>query len=325
MSKVRWDYIFGTVTITAIIGGTIYVIYKSKQADKLEEEAMTVEEAKELVKQHKKETQFDEGEETVIFESPIEEVPNSDSLYVGEEPRKRPSSTEVDDIEYDPGMEEFYNEEETDDPQYDKHERPTENYTVEPLNDFMYFEDGVDAKEDKTLRFDKNSIDAKHQFIRMELAEWESPTDDSYRILLQLMEVPFIPTNDGDEMLRTQIIDYKVQFFGFGSKWNREVSFGDVMLHYARLAEFNCGESVVYWIEYFLQFNDFYWDTTSQRMDMLVMRLNSHTYFNEERQTFGLFGLTRESMDSAIAQANRNLDRSVSYEIEFQEFLKSCL
>lgn len=319
MSKVRWDYIFGTVTITAIIGGTIYVVYKAKQADKLEEEAMTVEEAKELVKKHKKETQFDEGEETVIFESPIEEVPNS--------PIPRTPVETDGGFEMDEGMEHLFGDEideHNDDPQYDKHERPTENYTVEPLNDFMYFEDGVDAKEDKTLRFDKNSIDAKHQFIRMELAEWE-PTDDSYRILLQLMEVPFIPTNDGDEMLRTQIIDYKVQFFGFGSKWNREVSFGDVMMHYARLAEFNCGESVVYWIEYFLQFNDFYWDTTSQRMDMLVMRLNSHTYFNEERQTFGLFGLTRESMDSAIAQANRNLDRSVSYEIEFQEFLKSCL
>lgn len=313
MSKVKWNYVFGAVTITAIIGGTVYVIIKSKQAEKLQENEITLAEAKDIVANKKK---FEKGEETVIFHAPIEEVV---------EDKRHIQAVKVSDMEYDEGIEEL--EALGDDPLYDKYERVDENTpgpTVEPLKDFMYEEEGVNPKEDTTLRFDKNSDEARHQFIRMELADWEFH-HPVYRMLIQLMEIPFIPTNDGDEMLRTKIIDYKVQFFGFGSRWVREVSFADIILHYARNAAFNCGETVAYWTEYFFDFNEFTWDSTSAQMDMLTLRLNSHSYFNEERHTFGLFGLTRESMDQAIKIANMNLDRSVTYDIEFQEFLKSCL
>lgn len=325
MTKSKLNYILGTVTITAIIGGTVYVIYKAKQAEKLEEDSITLEEAREIVAKQRK---FDKGEETVRFQQDIEEVNESKPRHVVG-PQKPKAVKYDEDMELDEGLEDLEDIYEVDgDPLYDKYERVDENTpgpTVTPLNDFMYYEDGIDnPKEDKTLRFPNSSDEARHQFIRMELADWE-PTHPVYRILIQLMEIPFIPTNDGDETLRTQIIDYKVQFFGWGSKWNREVSFADVILHYARSAEFNCEETVQYWVEYFLDFNEFEWDSTTHEMDKLVGRLNTHSYFNEERQTFGLFGITREHMDQAISIAQMNLDRSVTYEIEFQEFLKSCL
>ena len=197
-------------------------------------------------------------------------------------------------------------------------------YTIEPLKDFFYIEDGIDPKEDKTLRFEPSSDAAKHQFIRMELAEWE-PSDDVYRIMLQLFEFPFIPRNPGDEMLRTRIVDYKVQFFGFGSKWSKEISFADVLFYYGRQAEFNCGETVREWVDTFCLNMGMEWNSTSEEMDLVINRLNSHSYFNDQRQTFGLFGLTREQMDSAIKTSNRNFDKSVTYDVEFNEFLMGCM
>lgn len=320
----KWRYIFGTTTIVLIVGGTIYAIKKSKDAEKEAEQAISLEEARDIVESRKEEK---EDSEEIHFTRKIEIVEESDDLigqpYVSKIQGLKPSEIYYDeelDVEY-----EISNDDE--DPLNDKYEYLTEatpGPTIEPLIDFSYIEDGIDPKEDKTLRFEPSSIEAKNQFIRMELADWE-PNHDVYQIMLQLFDFAFIPTNDGDEIMRTQIIDYKSRFFGLGSKWNREVSYADVVLHYARSAEFDCGETVQYWVEYFLDFNEFTWGTTSQQVDTLLMRLNSHSYFNQERQTFGLFGLTRESMDQAIRIANGNIDRSVTYDIEFNEFLKSCL
>jgi hypothetical protein len=343
----KWRYILGTTTMLVIVGGTIYAIKKSKDLEKSEEESISLAEARALVKERggKTEvtaefTQVTEGVDTGIDEShriigssgvkpPLSEV-------VKEVEKARIiKATAVSDMDSDENEEDLLDE---DDPLHDAYPELTEDSdnlpisdwegedipSVEPLTDFYYYEEGINPKEDKTLRYDPNSIDAKHQFIRMELADWQ-PDNDVYRILLQLFEFTFVPRNRGDEILRTQIMDYKVQFFGYNSKWNKEISFADVILHYARAAEFNCGESIPYWVEYFLEFNEIEWDSTSQHIDMILDRLNTHSYFNEERQTFGLFGLTRESMDNAIKIANRNVDRSVTYEIEFNEFLKSCI
>jgi len=297
-SKVK--YILGAVTITVIIGGTIYVIKKSRDAEKQEGESISLEEARRIVEEEKEAN--DDFEETVKITQEIESinVVKPDIL--------------VDDEELE--IEEY--DEEQDEEEQDIY------YTVEPLRDFLYVEDGVDAKEDKELRFEPSSDAAKHQFIRMELAEW-SPADDVYRIMLQLFEIPFVPRNPGDEMLRTKVIDYKVQFFGFNSKWVKEVSFADIILHYARATEFNCGEAVRDWVDTFCLNIGLEWDSTGEEMDIVINRLNSHSYFNDTRQTFGLFGLTREQMDDAIRIADRNYDKSVTYEVEFNEFLKGCI
>lgn len=328
-------YILGALTIGAIVGVTVYAIKKSKDAEKAESEAITLEEAREIVAQREAEN-GDTNEEESKEEEPEEQQPEiveldeEDSIIISRPIKAYPfEAASVEDEEDYVDIDEYeYEYDELDDLRED-HPRvssvipPAPVPTVEPLQDFMYFEEGINPKEDKTLRHHPNSIEAKHQFIRMELADWE-PNHDVYRFLIQLFEFPFIPKNDGDESLRTQIIDYKVQFFGWNSKWNREVSYADVIFYYARRAEYDCNESVQYWVEYFLDWLEWDWDTTSAAIDSLLVRLNDHTYFNERTQTFGLFGLTREYMDNAYRIANQNIDNSVTYEIEYNEFLKSC-
>ena len=318
--KIKWSYVFGTITIVAIVGGTAYAIKKSYDQSKIDEQAISVEEAKDMVKKQK------EQEEVVHYEMDID---TNDITNDKEVVRKIVQAFSEDEIEDYIDELEDEDEEEVDvnDPNYDplgKPEIEPIQYTVEPLNDFNYFEDGIDPKEDKTLRHDPNSRDAKYQYIRMELADWD-PMHTIYRIMIQMFEYPFVPTNVGDENLRARIIDHKAQFFGLSSRWVNEVSYADVIFHYARCAEFECNESVQYWVEYFLDFVELDWDSTSEQMDRIVLRLNNHSYFNEERQTFGLFGLTRDAMDQAIIIANMNYDRSVTYEIEFNEFLKSIV
>lgn len=320
----KWRYILGTVTIVSIVGGTIYAIKKSKEVEKAEENAISIDEAREIVKQSKTEEALESSDvvvDVVIKEDELSEeeitTQQTTAALEGHIPDRKIEVLSKRD--YDA----LLDEEQDEHPDVDERiEGP--KFTVEPLRDFMYVEEGIDPKEDKTLRYHPDSVEAKHQFIRMELAEWE-PMSDVYRILLQLFEVPFIPNSDGDEMLGTKVIDYKVHFYGFNSRWNKEVSYGDIVMHYARLAEFNCGETVAYWTEHFLYSAGFEWDMSEQQIDTLVMRLNSHSHRNPKRDTFGLFGIASEYMDEAIKIANRNADRSVTYDIEFNEFLKSCM
>jgi hypothetical protein len=312
-------HILGTVTIVAIAGGTIYAIKKSKDLKKAEGEEITLAEAKEIVAEREAAEGFEKsykehfGDDIKFAPRFEDEVMTSVSAYAQADVKA--THAIYADLEDDEDIDETI-----EGPSIEDDFKPQFQPVAEETDDDI----GIFTEEDRTLRYEPSSVDALKQFKRMELADLVH-NDDTYQTLLRLFDFPFLPQNDGDEMLRTQLIDYRVQFFGFGSKWAQRITFADVILHYARAAEFNQGESVGYWVDYFLEFNDLWHQYSSQALDLAIDTLNKHKYFNEERATFGLFGLTRESMDQAIKIANRNIDRSVTYEIEFNEFLKSCL
>lgn len=303
----NWKYIMGTATILMIVGGTIYAIKKSKDLDKIDEDVViTAEQARLEVEAMRRQAKMEEHAQE--FEELVDDIRDTANF--------NRSFMPYDDRE----VEEF--EEMIDDIYIETNAILDE--MEEELEDDEYLLEDTDIEEDGELRYEPSSIDARNQFIRMELAEW-APLEDTYQTMLRLFDIPFEPKNDGDWDLKTVIIDFRVQFFGFGSRWAKEVTIADVILHYARAATFNCDESVKYWTEYFLDFNELDLTVPSHIIDENIDLLNNHAYFNEERQTFGLFGLTREGMDQAIKIASRNIDSSVTYEIEFNEFLKSCL
>lgn len=289
-----WKHFMGTVTIVLIVGGTIYAIKKSLEQSENEEGAMTVEDAQALV-----------------YGRMVKE-----ELGVRDQRRVDNNGEELADEE-----EEYEDEEIFDDNAY---EYDDEMGTVD---DHITFEMPITKpliEEDKTLRHEPNSIDARNQYIRMELAEW-SPADDVWQTLHKLFDFQFNPKNDGDHDLRNHIIDYRMSFFGSKSRWITDVTIADVILHYARLANYNYNESVRYWAEYILEFNELHYNMHSRDLNEVIESLNNHVYFNEDKETFGLFGLTKEQFNQAIAIASRNIDISVTYEIEFNEFLKGCI
>jgi hypothetical protein len=349
--------VLGTVTVVAIAAGTIYAIKKSRDAKKAEEQAISVEEAEAMVKEREGESKniteevlkgyvgkskhdlqdenvYDEDEE----EEYTEQVKTIDQIDVNAIVFSAPI-TDIREVDESSPL----TDEELDEIREDAHDIASFNRSFIPYEDE---EDGIDeniegpiitedeetsdyelgefTEEDRVLRHEPSSLEALKQYKRMELAELEY-SHEVYDTMIRLFDFPFQPINDGDEVLRTQIIDYRVRFFGFDSQWVQQISFAEVILHYARVAVFNCNQNLGYWVEYFLSFNDLWSWLPNSAKDETIKLLNEHQYFNQERQTFGLFGLTREGMDQAITIANRNFDSSVTYEIEFQEFLKSTL
>jgi hypothetical protein len=311
----KMKHILGTVTIVVIIGGTIYAIKKNKDLQKTEDGEISLKEAKEIVAEREAFDNAHSKDEIIFTAGPItvNNVPTSFELHEIEE---------LDDEEMQilkEGVRETASFEANND--IDEEDFDDDDIEGPTINDNVI---GIFTEEDRTLRYEPSSLDALKQFKRMELADL-GYNSETYQTMLRLFDFPFKPINDGDNVLYTQIIDYRVQFFGFGSNWSQHITFADVILHYARAAQFNCDETVEYWVDYFLEFNDLYYQYSSSTIDVAINTLNAHQYFNEERQTFGLFGLTRESMDQAIKLANRNFDSSVTYEIEFNEFLKSII
>lgn len=317
----NWRYVMGSVTIVLIVGGTIYAIKKSLEKTESDEGEISLEEARAMIEAHKLQPGY----------KPLETSMDK-TLKMAKRNIERGIVTRAD---YDEELLEIVDECRDEAsynrsfmPQDDESDEEEEEYVEEaeyqdtPDPDIPFI--NIMTEEDKKLRYDPNSIDAIKQYMRMELAEW-SPADKTYQTLSILFDFRFEPTNDGDNDLKNNISDYRASFFGPNSKWNGIITFADVILHYARLTNFNCDESVRYWVEYFLEYNELHYSMSNDDIHDVINTLNNHIYFNEDTETFGLFGLTNRSMNDAINIANRNIDKSVTYEIEFNEFLKSII
>ena len=286
------QYILGAITITLIIGGTAYAIKRSYDKKKQEEEGMTVDEARALVKLK----EYNPEAEDILNEK----VPLSNPKVISVIPQNFEELEEIGE-EFSEEGNGFY-----DDVDFNT-----------PLSEYM-------NEEDKKLKHDPNSVEANQQYIKMELAEWV-PMEDTYQTMLKLFDFPFEPQNDGDHIMMTKIIDHKAQFFGLASRWTKKVTFADVVLHFGRLSDFHVGEGVRYWVDYILEFNDLHHTTTSLETGELIERLNSHSYFNPRTNTYGLFGLSQYHYEQALSIAHGTFEQKVTYEIEFEELLKSVI
>ena len=300
----KLNYTIGAATLLVLVGGTVYVVRKSIKARLDGEEIISSEEAVLEVQARKvrmEEFAMTTDEMDELVDDCRDEVDYNLSYL-------RPN------MEHDDEDEEELDEQAASDEGHGFYDDV--NFDV-PLKDYM-------TEEDKVLRHEPNSMEALQQYMKMELAEWV-PMEETYQTLLKLFNFPFVPQNDGDHLLMTKIIDYRVQFFGFNSRWVKEVSFAEIILYFAKSIDYNVGGGVRQWVGHILNYNDLDHLATSGKIDGVLERLNSHTYFNEHTGTYGLFGLNEQYINSAIEIAQRNVDKSLTYEIEFNELLKSFL
>lgn len=290
----------GFVTFSAIVGGSAYLIYRYKKnkAEGVEEAPMTLEEARALtaLREQAKKSSVQVGEAFGMNREEIEAI--------------------VDDAHDTAGFNESFNT--------DKIKNENEKSTYYDDVDYNIPLADTITEEEKKLRYDPNSTQALHQFMKMELAEG-LPMDPSYQAMVRLFDFPFEPKNDGDHILFTQLIDYRAQFFGMPSRWTQAITMADVIAHYARLTDFNVGNGIWHWVEHMVMSGDFIDNVTSHNIGEIIERLNNHTHFNEDMQTFGIFALDRYQMDEASKVARQNLDPSLTYEIEFNVFLQGCI
>ena len=177
-----------------------------------------------------------------------------------------------------------------------------------------------DTEEDEKLRHNPNSKEAREQFIFMNLAEWE-PDSDDYNMLLYLYTFPFQPKVTDDRRLREVLIDDRKNFFGEDSKWNTRITWGDVVLYYANRTVFEINGTVNHWVRFILDNMEVNHLMSSDRVDNILLDLTNHYYFNQ-KGLFGMFGLDEDAVDDAYTIADNRLDDNISFEIEYNEFLK---
>lgn len=260
--KDKVNYIFGVVTISAVIGFTYLAIREYKRMQDLSDEIIDVEQAR---------------REIEIYEN-----------------------EEIEDI-YDNGETGDFREEliETSPEDYEHPQELTE--------------------EDFILRHEPNSDEAREQFINMELADWDRYSRD-YETLLRLYSFPFMPIYAEDIVLKDTLVEHRRQFFGDNSKWNKRVTYADLLLYFGRELVFEYDETLEYWVEHFLENMGVDHMQSSTTIEEILQDLNNHVHYSDNSMV-GLFGLTDSEMDDAYTIALNN-DEDMSYRVQFNEFLK---
>ncbi len=281
--------IMGIVTISLIVGGTVYAIYKYKKGE-TEETPLTLEDARRIMEQTEREAL--ESTATVAKAMGMTDEEINELQDEARDEASWNSSFAQPDYDFYDGLE--YN-------------RPLSEYIKE---------------EDKALRFDPNTLQARDHFIKMELAEL-MPSTPEYQIMKRLFDFHFEPLCDGDDVLYSQLADHRAEFFGPNSKWNDNVSMADIFTHYARLADYELNGGVGMWLNAFVNNTSFYELASSLDFDKIIEQLNQHVYINPETGLRGIFGLTEETFIFAINMADGTIDGEVTYEIEYNMFLKT--
>ena len=199
-----------------------------------------------------------------------------------------------------------------------------------PIHEYDFYDD-VDynlplaktiTEEDKVLRFDPNSIQARDQFIKMELAEF-LPGDREYQIMKRAFDFQFTPINAGDDILLSQLADYRLEFFGEDSRWVENVTIADIICHYARLTDYNVGGGIAKWITHFVHHLEFNEISPSTTWDNIINRLVDHRFINARTNTYSIFGLDVDQIEEAREWAEGTVDGMMTFEIEFNVFLSA--
>src|SRR5699024_7880711 len=107
-------------------------------------------------------------------------------------------------------------------------------------------EDDEEDEEDEEVRFPPNSLQALEQYERMMLAEFKYGSED-YTILKRLYTIRYIPYNEADKTIKEYMTEERKQFFGPASIHNSKITWGDVLLYFARTMDFDLDGGVAYW------------------------------------------------------------------------------
>lgn len=341
---VNWKYVVGFTTIAGVLGVSAYAIILYKREQKESENEISLEDAKAIVEEGKfRGSVVDRDKKIDIPEDPSkivdkvnyhknqELIKATDSLYGATEWTNDEGFLEEHHVDISSckdmtvhnvmarPLEEVEEENEKEDLELMEEELEEEKLEQEPIL-------LIDEGEGK-LRYDPNSDEALLQFMRMELAEW-APHEEVYKTLEFLYDIPFEPKVDGDVHLHNKLVDYRGEFFGPASRWTLRVSFADLILHFARLTDFNVGGGVRYWVGHFLENNRMnIFDMSDHHLEYMINLMNRHDFYYEDdngKVSYGFFSLDKRSIDKATEIASRNIDGTLTYEIEFNEFLKNA-
>lgn len=210
-------------------------------------------------------------------------------------------------------------EEEDDDDIYFTTPLSPSDLELEVDPDDFYPTEALDEDEGgSVLMYDKDSDEAYSQFmdINLHLLEPMSPIRQMYEILLQ---IPYIPVNEGDEIRYRYLLEKRWAFFGRDSRYSDEVTWGELLIYYAERVDRQIGIPYPEVMEEFLKYTGMTHTMPSRALDDVLDRLANHDYFYNN--TYGLFGLNPAEMMVLDMRINQTVANVATFDLEFDVYM----
>ena len=199
---------------------------------------------------------------------------------------------------------------------------------AEEVDEFEIDEDGIyidpedmrEEKEGEELRYAPNSQEALDQFKGMNLAEFDTirPAKD---IMMRLYNQLYVSGSRQDRMVWEYLVDERVQFFGDDCEWNEYPTWADLILHYARLIDFDIDGGVEYWTNVILDNLGLEPNMSDTRLGNTLGMVSRHQFTGPNG--FGIFGLNDELYQKVLDKSM--LGDPITFFKEYNAFLESKL
>lgn len=170
------------------------------------------------------------------------------------------------------------------------------------------------------LRFPPNSEEALHQYKEMSLAEFDA-MGPAKRALYMLFKVPYYPNNSQDGLVVSHIKESRLDFFSEDSVYvNEQVTIAELILYFAKMADYDMDKGIEYWSNQFLFNLDIVPGIDQNTLNNIIGALVSHTYIGE--MGYGLFGLDDEEYKKVL---NFNQLGPITFLKQYNVFLETEL
>lgn len=170
------------------------------------------------------------------------------------------------------------------------------------------------------LRFPPNSEEALLQYKEMSLAEFDA-MGPAKRALYMLFKVPFHPNNEQDSIVVNHIKETRLDFFSEESVYvNEQVSIAELILYFAKMADYDLDKGIEYWSNQLLFNLDIMPGINQRTLENIIGALVSHTYIGE--MGYGMFGLDDEEYKQVL---NFNQLGGITFLKQYNVFLETEL
>ena len=183
--------------------------------------------------------------------------------------------------------------------------------------------DSYEEGDDEKLRYEANSPEALNQYFEMIQAD----VTDGYtkRLIWRLFNKPLKLTKQ-DNHIYNSLMSNRELFFGNSSVHVTQAtpSAGELVLYFAKLADFDMDGGVDYWCKVLLYENmEIYPDSTDEVIDEKLYNLYHHTLATDSG--FGMFGLNQLEYSNMITNKTNRTSTRITLMMQYHEMVKSFL
>lgn len=190
------------------------------------------------------------------------------------------------------------------------------DYDIRQDGDAIPISEKKESEVDKTLRYEPDSPEAWAQYKTMLLAGMRQDTEE-YEIINALFENCTYYPQSGDEILESNLLDMRIDFFGDKAKRiNAPLTVAEVIIFFANKTAYDEGSSSAMWISTFVANLNISYEMLDdlEAMERLGIDISDRCFTVEKSGTvlYGIFGLKEQEMYSV----NENFMR------QYWDFLK---